>query len=125
VPPVVLAVKDVVDPIHTVAVPEMVVVPGDVLTVTTCENAAEPQLFEIVYDIAAVPAATPLTTPDELTVAIPVLLLLHVPPVTASVNVVVDPVHIMSVPLMIPGKGNGLTVMTWVAATVVQLFVTV
>ena len=39
----------------------------------------------------AVPAATPLTTPAEETVAIPVALLLHVPPVVASARAVVLP----------------------------------
>lgn len=39
------------------------------------------------------PGATPLTTPPGVMVAIPVLPLLHVPPVAASVNVMVDPTH--------------------------------
>ena len=39
------------------------------------------------------PAATPLTRPAELTVAIAADELLHVPPLTASVSVTVPAVH--------------------------------
>ena len=60
-----------------------------------------------------VPADIPLTTPDILTLAIPVLLLLHTPPLAASLNVVVDPAHTVAVPLMIPATGGRLTVTTW------------
>jgi hypothetical protein len=45
-------------------------------------------------------------------VAIAVLLLLHVPPLAASVRVVVAPTHTDNVPLMLPALGNGLTVTT-------------
>lgn len=41
------------------------------------------------------PAETPVTTPvDGLTVATAVLLLVHVPPATLSVNVIEDPTHV-------------------------------
>ena len=50
------------------------------------------------YVMVHVPAATPVTTPVEPIVAIEVLLLLHVPPVVASVNAVVEPTH----PLVAP-----------------------
>ena len=45
------------------------------------------------YAMVAVPAATPLTIPPDVTVAMLVALLLHVPPVTASVSVIVVPVQ--------------------------------
>jgi hypothetical protein len=51
--------------------------------------AAQPD--PIVYDMVAVPEATAVTTPLLLTVAMPVLLLLHVPPPVASASVVVAP----------------------------------
>jgi hypothetical protein len=52
------------------------------------------------YVIVAVPALTPVTTPDAVpTIATPVLLLLHVPPVEASARVVVLPTHVVSVPV--------------------------
>ena len=51
--------------------------------------------------MVAVPAATPVTIPvTEPTVALAVLLLVHVPPVVTSVNVVVVPVHTFSVPVI-------------------------
>ena len=57
-----------------------------------------------------VPAATPFTIPESKpTVAVPVLLLLHVPP-TASLSVIFDPAHTFIVPVI--AAGNGLTVIT-------------
>jgi hypothetical protein len=61
----------------------------------------------------ALPGATPVTMPPD-TVAMPVLLLLHVPPLTLLVNVVVDPSHTTDVPDMLPGDGAVLTVSTLV-----------
>jgi len=50
------------------------------------------------------PADTPVTIPDvKPTVAIEVLLLVHEPPVTESVSVLVPPTHTLGVP-MIGGK---------------------
>lgn len=53
-----------------------------------------------------------MTTPEELTVATTVLLLLHTPPVVASLKLVVVPVHIYGVPVM--ATGDGITVMDFV-----------
>ena len=51
-----------------------------------------------VYDITAVPAETPLIIPvPEPMVAIPVLLV-HVPPVVTSVNVIVELTHKLVIP---------------------------
>jgi hypothetical protein len=48
-----------------------------------------------------VPAVTPVTTPDVAFIdAMDVLLLLHVPPVVASANVLVDPTHTLVVPVI-------------------------
>jgi hypothetical protein len=63
--------------------------------------------------IIAVPAATPVTTPVELMVATPVLLLLHVPPGVISDKLVVRPTQTLSVPVI--AAGFGLTVMITVA----------
>ncbi len=60
--------------------------------------------------MAAVPDATPLTIPVEPTVAIPVAVLLHVPPVVASASVVVALLHKVRLPVI--AAGNGLTVTT-------------
>ena len=54
------------------------------------------------------PAATPVTTPAEVTVATDGLLLTHVPPVVGD-KVVVAPMHIELLPVMLT-VGNGLTV---------------
>ena len=65
--------------------------------------------------IVAVPAPTPVTTPDnEPTVATPVPLLLHVPPEDASNNVVDVPAHIVVKPVTAPG--SGFTVIEYCAA---------
>ena len=64
--------------------------------------------------MVAVPAPTPVTTPVEATVATPVALELHTPPaiIMASLRVVVDPVHTVATPVMVPAFGNGLIVTT-------------
>ena len=59
--------------------------------------------------IIAVPAPTPVTTPVVFIVAIGLLLLLHIPPVMASVNCIVLPAHTGVLPVMI---AIGLTVAT-------------
>ena len=60
--------------------------------------------------MVAEPAATPATTPDAVTVAIAVLLLLQVPPDVASVNVVELPLHTEAAPAMVPAPGAAETV---------------
>jgi hypothetical protein len=59
--------------------------------------------------MTAVPALTPVTTPPEaVTVAVPVLPLLHAPPPDASLRSVVRPMQMLAVPVM--GSGTGFTV---------------
>lgn len=59
--------------------------------------------------MVTVPAATPATIPVVApTVAVAVLLLLHVPPVVVELNVVTAPVHTVEAPDI--AAGNGLTV---------------
>ena len=99
VPPVGVELNVVVEPIQTDAVP--VIAAGEALTVTVA-NDSQPVPKE--YVIVAVPAATPDTTPVvEFTVAVPVAPLVHVPPVGEQLNVVVDPAHTASVPVIAPG----------------------
>ena len=74
--------------------------------------------------MADVPGDTPNTWPEPSTVAIEVVLLLQMPPVAPSVKEVDKPAHTVAVPLIVPADGNALTVTTWVAAAVPQLFVT-
>lgn len=58
----------------------------------------------------AVPAAMPDTMPDALTLAIPVLLLAHVPPDMEPLNDVVAPAHTLVAPEMELLDGSGFTV---------------
>lgn len=75
-------------PTHRALFPVMV--DGCGLTVTT-DVAVHPD--GIVYVINAVPADIPVTTPPVLTVAIEVGVLLHEPPVVASLKVIMCPSH--------------------------------
>lgn len=60
-----------------------------------------------------VPAATPVTTPvDIFTEAIEVLLLLHVPPETALLRVLVPPTGIEVMPVIAAGAGVTDTALT-------------
>ena len=67
--------------------------------------------------VLAINTEPPVTIPvDEPTVAIPVALLLHVPPVVASVKAVVSPEHTFIVPVIDAGNGFMVTI-----AVVIQL----
>ena len=109
-PPAVASVSVVLAPAHNTPVPETVPALGAVLTDTTRVAAAVPQLFVTVYDIVVVPAATPDTIPDVPTVALAVLVLLHVPPAAASVSVTLLPIHTADGPDIVPATADGLTV---------------
>jgi hypothetical protein len=56
------------------------------------------------------PTATPVTTPDVLTVAREASLLLQVPPVPVVVKLTVVPVHTVLGPLIVPALGDKFTV---------------
>ncbi len=60
--------------------------------------------------MVAVPAATPVTTPEVDTVATAALLEDQVPPVVASPRVVVDPAQTEVVPVIAATTGRALTV---------------
>lgn len=61
--------------------------------------------------MVAVPALTPPTPPLVAPmVAVEALLVLHVPPVVASVSVVDAPTHTLAVPDMAAGSGLTVTV---------------
>jgi hypothetical protein len=66
-----------------------------------------------VYIIVTVPPDTPVTIPEEdPTVAIVVLLLLHTPPGGRQVKVIVLPAHRLVGPVIGPGFGLTVTVIT-------------
>jgi hypothetical protein len=60
--------------------------------------------------MVAVPAATPVTTPEALTVATEVLEEDQVPPAVTSARVVVDPAQTVVVPVIAATTGRALTV---------------
>jgi hypothetical protein len=124
-PPLATSVKVVVNPAVRVAVPLIASASGEGLIVTVKVAAAVPQLFVTVYDMVVVPEVNPLTMPVVPTVATAPLVLLHTPPVDASVNNVDEPGHAAAVPLIKPAVGGGLTVTTWATAAVTLPFVTV
>jgi hypothetical protein len=68
--------------------------------------------------MVAMPVDTALTTPVALTLATEALLLLQVPPVVASLRVLVDPTHSVVRPLMLPATTEGSTTMSAVAIDV-------
>ena len=91
VPPGIDAVKALAVPVHMPVDP---VTDGTALTLMVRDTLQLP----IEYDKVPVPVATPVTTPvaDPTDIAAPVVL--HVPPVTASVSVVTDPAHTVLLP---------------------------
>lgn len=81
---------------------------GNGLTVTV---AAMPHPDGGIYVIDVVPAEMPVTTPvEDPTVAIAVFALVHVPPATGSLNVVVLPIHVLFTPVMPGGGGTTVTI---------------
>jgi hypothetical protein len=66
--------------------------------------------------MVTVPTATPVITPELLIDASDGLLLLHVPPVVASVTVAVDPVQTPVAPPI--GAANIVSIVTTLAALV-------
>lgn len=104
-PPLVASFRLVVSPTQTLDVP--VTDAGLPLTVTTFV-ARQPDAN--VYDIVAVPADTPVTTPEASIEATTVLLLLHVPLPVTSLSVVVEPAHTLAVPVMADGTALTVTV---------------
>jgi hypothetical protein len=67
-----------------------------------------------------VPAATPVTTPDVLTVAMVLSPLLHTPPEAVSASVVTEPMQTVGEPVITPALGNGEIVTIAVAAAGAQ-----
>ena len=69
--------------------------------------------------MVVVPGATAVTTPvDPTTVAAEVFELLHVPPATASLNVILDVPATTDGPVTVPALAAGLTVSTCVAEAI-------
>jgi hypothetical protein len=124
-PPDAVLLRLTVSPAHTEPAP--VIAPADsiTLTVTTRVAISVPHTFTTVYDMTTVPALVPVTTPVLPTLAIAVLLLVHVPPAEVLFSVIVEPAHTVVSPEIIPANGSGLTVTTCKAVAEAQLLVTV
>jgi hypothetical protein len=107
-PPVATSVNNIAVPTHTFEGPVILPAFGNILTVIAFVAVVVPHELVTAYLIVSRPAVIPVTTPPE-TVAL-VLLLLHVPPVTTSVNMMAEPTHTPEAPVILPAFGNGLTV---------------
>jgi len=116
-----LLVNVVVPATQMPCVPLKVPAFGAAVTVTVRVAVAleQPPVPVTVYVIVAVPAATPVTTPEELfTVATAASLVDHAPPaLPLLVNVVVPATQMPCVPLKVPALGAAVTVTVrvWVA----------
>ena len=107
-PPVIVGIKVIVAPAHTVVGPEIVPGDGNGLTVTDLVALAEPQILVAVYKIVSIPDDIPVTiaadAPDDATVAL-LLLALHAPPPVKSCIVIVVSGHTDVDPVILPGIG--------------------
>mgnify|MGYP006910069263 CR=1 FL=1 len=101
VPPLVVLVQAAVEPTHTGVVPVMVCVIGaEIVTVLVAVLTQAPEVT--LYEINAVPALIPVTTPvEEPMVATPEEALVHVPPLVVLVHVAVEPTQTGFVPEMV------------------------
>jgi hypothetical protein len=98
--PSVVGLAVVVPPIQSDVFDPDIFVVGRAVTVTELVASDGHSVVLFVKVNVAVPPLTPVTTPAFVTVAIDVLLLVHVPPV-AGLNVVVFPAHIVLAPVML------------------------
>lgn len=107
VPPAVASVSVEVAPVQMFSEPPMLATVGSGFTVTVAERL---QPVERVYVIAEVPDERPDTIPEEDPIDADDPAAVHVPPDVASLRVVVDPTHTLSVPVMATGSGLTVTV---------------
>ena len=99
----------VVSPEQTVRLPKMAVGSGSTVTTAVIKQPVD----DNVYVIVVVPTVPPFTIPVADPIVALVLLLVHVPPPVASLNVVVSPKHTLRSPSI--AVGTGFTVTTAVA----------
>ena len=111
VPPLLPVLVNVVDrPAHTVAAPFTEPAFATALTVTVAEVEEVAQAEVTVYVIVAVPVPVPKTTPFASTIAMEALLVLHTPPgVPVVLKAMVELVHTLEGPLIVPAFAAGLT----------------
>jgi hypothetical protein len=119
-PPEVELVSAMEEPTQTDEKPEMGATGGSAFTVIALVVISVPHEEVTVYVIVTVPAATPVSTPVGLIVAMAVLTL-HVPPVVLLKNATGLATQTEIAPLITPASGIAFTVTTLVATTVPQL----
>ena len=107
VPPAEASVNVVVKPKHTVKGPD--IAEGKGLTVTTAVMMQPVGNVYVIVAVLVTATTPPVTIPvKDPMLAVPVALLLQMPPAVALLNAVVRPAHMIRVPRI--AVGNGLTV---------------
>jgi hypothetical protein len=77
-------------------------------------TVAVPHTLDTLYLTVSSPAETPVITPADDTETLPVVVL-HTPPPTVDVKVVVAATQTTAVPEIVPATGSGLTVFDAIA----------
>jgi hypothetical protein len=108
----------VVVPLHKLKVPVTGATAVGALTVIIRVAIPVPHVLVTEYVMVTVPAEMPVTTPEVLTVARAVLLLLHTPPGVPLLKAVVSPVQTELLPVIAAGVGIEFTVTTAVTLPV-------
>ena len=108
VPPVAASDNEVVNPEHTLNVPNIAVGNGFTVTTVVMIQPVDDNAYVIVA-VLALNTAPPVTKPALPTDAISGALLLHIPPPVASLNDVVKPEHTLVTPRIAVGKGYTVT----------------
>ena len=124
VPPITSSVKDDVPLRHTVAGPVMGSATAVLVIVMILLAVSVLQELVTEYNTVSVPPVLPVYTPAPEILPF-ILVAIHVPPVTASVSEIFDPVQTVEGPVITPAEDNGLMVTTIVAATLLQLLLSV
>jgi hypothetical protein len=105
VPPATVSVRVMLAVAHTVDGPEIVPEFGRLFTNMLWVALAIPQALVTVYDMLAVPAVSPYTSPVVLIVAMEGALLDHTPPEAVSVSETVVARHTPKGPSTVPASG--------------------
>ena len=113
-PPPVASVKVTLLPIHKFD--EAGEIAAGLEITFTAFRAEQPSV--LVKEIVAVPTPVPVTTPEEFTVAVPMVPLLQVPGLLASVREVVVPIQTLTTPDGVMEEGLALMVTTAVTVQV-------
>jgi len=121
VPPPAASLSVIGVPMQTLDAPVIDPAFGKGLTV----NGIAATQLPIAYFIVSVPPDKPVTAPVVPTVAIPVLVLLHTPPVGPSARVTTEPTQTLGVPVIVPGDVATVTVAVAVPAGAVYVIIEV